>query len=327
MLCLVSGVAADNDTEQSFRIGGLLFGDLYHVARHHTDAGEGATGFVLRRGYLTFDSDFNSNWLGRARLELNQSGKFETYTYKAQFKDLYVGRNIGAHRILFGLSPTPTFDLIESVWGMRHLARTPMDLQGIASRDTGISAKGPLNAAGSLSYRAMVGAGLEFGNESGDGRKQMAALTWRPSEPWMIDLYVDFEKLSGPVDRTTAQFFIGYRTDALRWGIQYSNQDRQQDPRLELASAFVVRRIRPGTSLVGRIDRIMEPSPSGDNISYLPFDPTARATMFIGGLDFQTAKHFRVTPNMVITKYEQNSQGVTPRTDVHARLTLFFDFE
>ena len=54
----------------------------------------------------------------------------------------------GRHRVLFGLSPTPTLDLIESIWGFRYLARTPMDLQGVASRDT---VKGPLNAARTLS--------------------------------------------------------------------------------------------------------------------------------------------------------------------------------
>jgi len=48
----------------------------------------------------------------------------------------------------------------------------------VASCDTAISAKGPLNTSGSLGYRAMLGAGLEFGNETGDGRKLMGALTW-----------------------------------------------------------------------------------------------------------------------------------------------------
>jgi hypothetical protein len=68
-----------------------------------------------------------------------------------------------------------------------------MDLQGVASRDTGLSAQGPLNAADTISYRAMVGAGLNFGNETGDGRKFMGALTWQPSPRWTFDLYADYE--------------------------------------------------------------------------------------------------------------------------------------
>jgi hypothetical protein len=118
-----------------------------------------------------------------------------------------------------------------------------MDLQGVTSRDTGISAKGPLNAAGTLSYRAMVGAGLEFGHESGDGWKWMGALNWKPSPRWTFDLYADYERRPGPSDRRTVQIFAGYKTNTLRWGLQYSNQDRQDDPRLELASAFVVGRL------------------------------------------------------------------------------------
>jgi hypothetical protein len=230
-------------------VGGLLFGDLYHVVSHHTDEGDGATGLVLRRGYFTFDTDFSERWFGRLRFELNQSGTFENYTFDVDFKDLYAGVNMGRHRVLFGLSPTLTFDLIESFWGLRYLARTPMDLQGVASRDTGASTKGPLNASGTLGYRAMVGAGLTFGSESGDGWKWMGALNWKPSPRWTLDLYADYEKIPGSRDRTTYQIFGGYKTDTLRWGVQYSNQYRQDDPKLELASAFVVGRLWKKTCL------------------------------------------------------------------------------
>ena len=319
--------AAQANEDQKFEIGGLLFGDLYHVASHHTDEGDGATGVVLRRGYLTLDADFSEQWRGRLRFELNQSGEFETYDFEVDFKDLYLARKIGRHSVTLGLSPPPTFDLIESIWGLRYLVRTPMDLQGVPSRDTGIAARGPLNAAGTFSYRAMLGAGIEFGNESGDGKKYMGALTWQPAPRWYVDLYLDYEKLSGRTDRSMLQLFASYRTDALRWGMQYSNQDRQDEPRLELASAFVVRRLREKVSLIGRVDRIMEPSPRGNNISYLPFDPTARATMFIGGAEFRISPHLVVTPNAVVTTYDRNDEGIRPETDIHLRLTLFLNFE
>jgi len=332
-LCLLAsqachaGTAAEDGKHPDFSVGGLLFGDLYHVASHHSEEGDGATGAVLRRGYLTFDADFSEKTFGRLRFELNQSGEFETYDFEAEVKDLYLGWNLGRHRLLAGLSPTLTFDLIESIWGMRYLARTPMDLQGVASRDTGVSIKGPINASGSLNYRAMLATGIEFGAESGDGRKLMGALNWKPAAGWDIDIYSDYEKLSGRKDRTTIQAFVGYQADTFRWGAQYSHQDREADPVLELASAFLIRRLGVKTELVGRVDRIMEPSPRGDNIAYLPFDPSARATFFIGGLEFQTTPHFSVTPNIVYTRYDENDEGVTPKSDLHLRLTLFLDFE
>lgn len=323
----IPGVAAQETEEHAFRVGGLLFGDVYSVPSYHTDEGDGAAGAVLRRGYLTFDGDFSEHWYGRLRFELNQAGELETYTFDASFKDLYLGWRAGRHRLLFGLSPTPTFDLIESMWGFRYLVKTPLDLQGVASRDTGVAAQGPLDAAGTLRYRAMVGAGLEFGNESGDGRKWMGALSWQPSPRWTLDFYVDYEMLEGPTDRQTLQAFAGYRTDRFRFGAQYSHQDREDDPRLELASAFAVFRLAKNASLVGRVDRLLEPSPKGDDIPYLPFDPTARATMFVGGLEFRVTPHLSITPNTVVKFYDRNDQGIRPSTDVHLRLTIFLDLE
>jgi hypothetical protein len=327
-LALCPGAAvADSEEAPWLTTGGLLFGDLYHVPSHHSSEGDGASGFVLRRGYLTFNADLSNNWFGRLRFELNQSGEFETYTFELDFKDLYLGREIGRHRLLFGLAPTLTFDLIEAAWGLRYLARTPMDLQGVASRDTGVRIRGPLNDAGTLRYRAMAGAGIEFGNESGDGRKWMGALTWQPAERWTVDLYADYEKLSGPTDRTTLQAFLGYGAERLRWGVQYSNQDREQDPPLELASGFLVADLSPRTSAIGRIDRLLEPSPRGDDIAYLPMDPSARATIYFAGLEFRLHPHFTLTPNAVVTTYDRNDQGMRPETDVYLRLTAFVNFE
>ena len=79
--------------------------------------------------------------------------------------------------------------------------------------------------------------------------------------------------------------------------------------------------------MVGRIDRLIQPSPRGDNISYLPFDPSAPATMFIGGLEFQASPHVFITPNTVLTWYDRNDEGIRPNTDFHLRLTLLINFE
>ncbi|MBT8048431.1 MAG: hypothetical protein HKN57_10030 [Xanthomonadales bacterium] len=313
--------------EPTLSIGGLLFGDVYAVPSHHQEQGDGSAGLVLRRGYLTFNTDLSKNWFGRFRFELNQSGQFETYSFKTSVKDLFVGRKLGRQSLLLGLSPTPTFDLIESAWAFRYLARTPLDLQGVASRDNGIAIKGPINASGTFSYRAMLGLEADFGNETDDGRRWMGALNWKPSEHWTIDLYTDHETLSGPRDRTTWQIFAAYQSDSLSWGTQYSRQDRGEDPPLELASAFAHGRVGQKTRLVGRIDRLLEPSPKGNDIAYLPYDPSARATTLIGGVEFQATPHIFITPNTVVTYYDRNKEGLRPKTDVYVRLTLFIDFE
>jgi len=310
-----------------FKVGGLAFGDAYHVASHHTEEGGGAAGLVLRRAYLTFNANVSDDWFGRLRFEGNQSGKFEDYDLDGQIKDLYAGRKFGKHRVVLGLSPTPTYDLIESTWGLRYLEKTPLDLQGVASRDTGISASGPVNGSGTLSYRAMFGTDVEFESDSNDSRKWMGALTWRPAPPWVLDFYLDFEDRNGPNDRSMVQLFAAYRTEAWRWGIQYSNQDREDDPPLELASVFAVYRLGERASLVGRVDRLLEPSPKGNGIAYLPFDPTARATLLICAVEFRALPYLAITPNIEVIAYDRNDQGVRPDTDTHFRLTFYVDFE
>ncbi len=322
-----AGHASCQDSSFSLDVGALLFGDLYYVPSHHDPDDEEASGAVLRRGYLTLDSKFGDGWSGRLRFELNQAGAFETYTFESKVKDLSLSRKLGSHKLSMGLTPTITYDLIESAWGKRYLARTPMDLQGVPSRDVGVSLKGPLNESGSLSYRVMAGLGVEFGADSNDHDKWMAALTWKPADRWTVDFYLDFEQVGGPRDRATSQVFVTYQADRYRWGLQYSDQDREDDPPLELASGFVVADIRENVSLIGRVDRLLEPSPKGDGISYLPMDPRATATQFFGGVEFRLSPQVALTPNVVRTHYDRNDEGIKPENDLHLRLTLFIDFE
>ena len=66
----------------------------------------------------------------------------------------------------------------------------------------------------------------------------------------------------------------------------------------------MVGRVERNTTLVGRVDRLIQPSPAGNNISYLPFDPSAPATFFIGGVEFRLNPHLFITPNTVVTTYD-----------------------
>ena len=77
VLLMAITAAADStqegvETTSWLSVGGLAFFDLYHVVSHHTTEGDGATGTVLRRGYLTFDGDYNETLFGRLLFEVNQ---------------------------------------------------------------------------------------------------------------------------------------------------------------------------------------------------------------------------------------------------------------
>lgn len=117
---------------------------------------------------------------------------------------------------------------------------------------------------------------------------------------------------------------MAYKVEKGRGGFLYSNQDRQEDPGLELASIFVVRKLGEGVSVVGRIDRLIKPSPSGNDIDYLPFDPSAPATLFIAGVEFEVDRGFYLTPNVEIITYGRNDAGEEPTMDAVLRLTAFF---
>ncbi|MEJ2385056.1 MAG: hypothetical protein P8Y54_11770 [Xanthomonadales bacterium] len=319
-LCLLVPAPAFADGAfPNWTVGGLLFGDAYHVPGNHLAAADGDSGFVLRRAYLTLNADFSERFFGRARLEVNQAGDFVNDDFDTGAKDLYVGGRFGRHRLVAGLTATPTFDLVESAWGMRYLARTPLDLQGVPSRDTGLSAQGPLNTSGSLAYRAMWAAPIEFGKDSNGNDRIMGALTWAPSSAWTLDFYADFEQRDGPRDRRTLQAFAAHETETLRWGLLYANADRED--------AWAVLDLAQDHALFLRIDRLIEPSPKGDGIDYLPFDPSAPATAVFAGWERRLGSHFRLTPNAVVIRYDRDDAGVRPETDVHLRLTLFVDFE
>jgi hypothetical protein len=325
-LFFAQNTAAQDPNYPAFDLGGLLFGDAYVLPSHHLDEGDGAAGFVLRRGYLTLDVDFSERWYARARVELNQEGDFETYEYDADWKDLYIGLNLGEHTVQAGLTSPPTFDLIEKTWGARYLMRTPMDLQGVASRDTGLLAKGPLNASGTLAYRAMWAAAVDFGKDGNPNDRLMAAISWSPGKNWTLDVYADTEDRDDQTDRTTWQVFLGNRNDQLRWGLQYSKQDREDDPPLELASGFLGVEVGEDSTLIGRIDRLIEPSPRGDGISYIPFDPSAPATLYVAAYEYQMLPNLAFTPNVVVIDYDRADDGYQAETDVHLRLTAFFTF-
>jgi len=315
-----------DERSADINVGGLLFGDLYHLPGHHLESGDGATGLVVRRGYLTFDKIFSEKLFGRLRFELNQSGEFETYTFDLDFKDLYLGWRLGEHTLLAGLSPTPTFDLVESRWGLRYLMRTPMDLQGMPSRETGFSLSGPLNANGSLAYRVMLGTRYEFGAESSEFPRYMAALHWKPAEGWDVDFYLDHERGKSNEDSQTLQLFIAQQREKFRWGILLSHVELDTQQSNHLYSAYSVYDISDRSSLVGRIDRISEPSPRGDNISYIPFDPTAPATLFLAGYEYRIGPDLTLTPNFIVIDYDRNDEGEIPETDIYLRLTAFWRF-
>ncbi|MDA9941572.1 hypothetical protein N9C62_03090 [Luminiphilus sp.] len=320
-----SAVCANKGPDVDF--GGFFFGDFYHIPSHHTDEGDGASGAVLRRLLLAADSTFSEKWSGRARFEAYHEGAFENYRMTHRILDLGLTTKLGAHQLSGGLIPTITYDVLEAFWGKRYLVRTAPDIQGIAARDVGLKLMGPLPVAEGLSYRMMYGAKASWEADKNPFDKTMGGITWQRSTGFLIDAYVDWESRPGPYDRSTVQFLIGKKTEQYTLGLEYLNQDRGEDPDLELATLMGVITLGGPWSAMAQLHRQLKPSVKGNDIAYIPFDPTAKATNLVAGVEYRFNSHFTLSPNIVWTHYGVNELGVQPDDDVHLRLTFYVNFE
>jgi hypothetical protein len=321
------GTPATAEDALEFDVGGLMFGDLYHLPSHHTPEGNNATGTVLRRIFLTTDIRYGEDWTGRLRFEAFHEGAFENYELSHRIQDMGAGKKLAGHQISGGLIPTISFDLIEAFWGKRYLMRTAPDIQGIAARDLGISAKGKLSQSGRWSYRAMYGSSETWEADKNPHDKFMGAMTWRPTPGTLLDAYVDHESRPGRLDRSTFQLFAAQQTERYSVGLVYTHQDRQEDPTLELAALMGVVRLSDKIDLITQVQRLFQPSIKGNDIAYIPFDPSATATNIVAGIEYRLTNRIFITPNIVYTHYGVNPQGVRPEDDLHLRLTFFFNYE
>ena len=152
------------------RISGYMFGDYFYNAARDTgitslpnvaNGGEkDQRGFQLRRIYFTYDYDISESFSTRFRLEADQSSNTGSNRVIVFVKDAFLQwKNIfKGSDLIFGIQPTPAYEISEGIWGNRFLEKTIMDLRGIvSSRDLGASLKGKLNEEGIIKYWLMVG--------------------------------------------------------------------------------------------------------------------------------------------------------------------------
>jgi hypothetical protein len=157
--------------------------------------------------------------------------------------------------------------------------------------------------------------------------KIMAGATWRSPTGFLIDAYLDRESRPGPYDRSTVQFLMGKKTEQYSIGLEYTHEDRGEDPDLELATMMAVMKLNGPWSLMGQAHRLLKPSVKGNDIAYIPFDSSAKATNLVAGLEYRVNQHFTVSPNVVWTHYSVNELGQRPDDDIHLRLTFYVNFE
>ncbi len=330
-LALAAGSLQAAEKPKLPEISGLVFGDAYWFASDHDPAVEGQNGFWIRRIYLTFDQKISDEFAARLRLEMNQPGDFTSSKMEPFVKDAWLRWTRGRHRVVLGISPTPTWEVLEKTWGYRAVEKTPLDLQKMgSSRDFGIAVLGRFGEGERFGYHVMLANGSGTGSETNEGKKLLAAFQFYPAEEWFFEIYADVENRPAQTDRTTYQLFGAHQGQDLRWGIHLARQKRETGATaeidLDLLSLFATWRFAEKAVLLGRLDRLFDPNPDAASIAYLPFAPDAKSTLLILGVDYQPHPNVSFIPNVEIVSYDAVNGGPDPDTDLVPRVTFFFRF-
>ena len=334
-LTLVSIVLASQVTVAGeTKFSGIAFGDYFYIAANHADSLEGQNGFWIRRLYFTVDQTIAPQWDMRFRLEASSPGDFSgSATSMTPFvKDAYLRWQPGSHAILIGISPSPTWEVVEEVWGFRPVEKTPLDLQRMGSaREFGISIKGSIGQGKTVRYHAMVGNGAAEKSETDKYKKLLGSIGFYPTGQIVLEGGADFEPRKGHFDRFTLQGFAAYRAEDFRIGALLAHQSRQNgidaqgnrndNVMLNVGSIFVAGSVLPRVWLLGRIDRVFDPNPDAAKIPYIPFAGGTKSTLLLGGVDYSPADNVHLIPNLEIVTYDG------PDTDVIGKFTFSYQWK
>ncbi|MBI4055366.1 MAG: hypothetical protein HY402_04445 [Elusimicrobia bacterium] len=323
---------------------GYIFGDAYWFAAHHTKKFQGQNGVWLRRIYLTYDYDIGDNFATRLRMEASQSDFTAAATTMQPFlKDAYLEWKCptAPSSLFFGLSASPTWDEIENFWGYRPVEKTPLDLQKWGgSRDVGLAARGFWDKEKTFGYHAMVGSGSDTKQETNKNKKLYLALDGKVAG-WYVQAYGDYENNRDGTPGSswyTLQGFIGWKSEGGRLGVQYAHQVREVTPapdlRLDILSAFAVKKLAEKWSAFARLDYHADPNPDASKITYFGLSGsgatnvnTAKNTLLVFGADYSRAEgKVHLMPNVEVFLFGKNGSGERPKEVVIPRLTAYYKF-
>ncbi|MFQ5628045.1 MAG: hypothetical protein ACE5I1_04725, partial [bacterium] len=269
----------------------------------------------------------------RLRLEMaNPDGITKSAGAAEPFiKDAYLKWKNGRSEILLGISSTPTWGVVENFWGYRSVEKTALDLQKFgSSRDFGVAVKGSLDQNGKAKYHLMIGNGNSNRSEANKGKKAMLALGYYPSRNTVFEIYGDWIDNPGANNWFTVQGFIGHKTGKSRFGLQFAHQTRElasgEDLNFQIGSAFFTVDVAEKTSLFARVDRMFDPNPGGNSISYIPFASNAKSTFLLGGVDYAPIINVHLMPNVEVVLYDGVNGSENPNADVLPRMTFFYTF-
>ncbi len=332
----------------SAKLSGYMFGDFfYNIARDTTigsisNAATGGVqdfnGFQFRRIYLTYDGDISPTFTSRLRLEGSVGSPFIKDAY-IKWKNIFDGSDL-----VFGLQPTPAFEISETIWGYRSLEKTIMDLRGIVSpRDLSVSLRGKMDEQGMFGYWVMFGNNSSTGAESDKYKRLYGHLQILPAEKILVTIYADYKMQRAVNDlkstttpkatlnhnALTTALFAGYtEKGSFNAGVEGFLQSTPNDYRDRSPDSLVTKNAI-GVSFFGSVN-------VGSDLTIVGrfdlFDPNTHSTAvgdarnyFTLGADWKADRSVSIIPNIQYEIYEAGG-GRTFDPSLTARITLFYTF-
>lgn len=339
LLCLVFvfgvtlAAAAQVEVGKNGQISGTFFGDYYWFANNHNDELEGNNGFWIRRIYFTYDHQLTQHFSARLRLDMSSPGDFISNSkLSPTVKDAWLKWSNEDHAVTAGIASTPTWALVEDIWGYRSVEKSPLDLFDFgSSRDLGISVKGNLDTADRLTYHFMFANGNSNRAELDKGKKFMLSLGYYVTKHFVIQGYADWDDRPGNTDRYTLQGFAGYKSQSFNVGALYAYQFRKnssafQDFHLDVVSLFANGAVTESVNVFARLDHMFDRHPTGPGNDYIPISDQAEPTFITTGVDVTMAENIHLIPNIESVIYGEDAAGNRPDTDFIPRLTLAYSF-
>jgi len=304
---------------------GYMFGDFYYVVDHHQGSIRGANGLMFRRIYSTLNFNLSQKINGRLRLEMANSGDLMTREKMVPYvKDAYLQVQFGSHALIAGISPTPTFGVLEKIWGYRHLEKTPLDLYKMAtSREFGFAFKG----GDSPYYHIFLANGNGDSSESNPGKKFMGALGFKPLAGLTLEAYADYEwEKKGGKSYSVLQGMAGYEGSWGRIAVVYANRHYVQGNTRKdygVFSGFAVFKASDKIEIITRFDRLFG-EPVAGTVSYVPFSNRSPVNFFIAGTSLALAENVWIIPNIKYAFYDELESGEKPGNDIYALVTFYW---
>lgn len=343
-LIVFIGVIVSNVAAQSPEFSGVVFGDYFYVANHADTLVDGLSGLSVRRVYFTVDKKFNDKYFLRVRLEMSDA-LGEPIRYRVEstpgtrtverlepfVKHLYLAikNTVPNSQLLLGLIGTPYYTSEETVWGLRSIEKTGLDLNGLtATTDFGVGLDGTFRSGGRLRYYVMAGNGNSTRNESDNSKRIYGNVQYNGASGLVISPYFDHQFKDGEIEdgilgrtNTTAlttgelstlALFAGVKRPKLRAGASFVQQTskrvqmvngvaRRTSPTSRGFSVFGVLQPKKTLGVFARFDNY-DPNTDLDNDGY---------NLIIAGLDFAPHESLHFMPNLWFQDFELGSRAST----------------